>query len=797
MNRLQTLGSLDLRAADGASLQAVLRQTKRLALLSYMAVEKPGQFHRRDHLLGLFWPEADLKGGRASLSQAIHFLRQYLGKDAIINRGDEEIGIATDRLVCDAAVFQEHVSAGRFREAMDVYGGPLLAGIFVDEAEGFEQWLEQKRDTLQRDAMRACAALADEATAREDHGDVAHWLRRAIQSFPYDENLHRRLISALDRAGDRAAALLAYEELEEKLRADFEAEPSAETKELIQAVRARSDAQNLPAIPVIQPGTRGRTADVAHLAAVPRVPRRRIGALVALILLVTAGLVWGAWTVTTKDEPATLPLTRIAVLYFNDATANQELGYLSDGLTTSLIDHLGQVRRIEVISQNGVRPFRGDSIGLDSIARQLQVGTIVGGAISRSGDRLRVNVEIVNGTTGVVVRTKQFERPVGELFALLDDVSREVGSFLRSSLGEEVQLQRYRSETSNVAAWQAVKKAQILLADGQTRTDAGDVQGAQRIFDDAETLLRRASELDKDWAEPHEVASRLHVRKAWLSYMTGEGKSQDRHLSEAMASADKAIELNVSSPSVYEARGRVLLTRWLMLPYQAAELHELQERAEKDLLSAVSLDPENARAESSLSLLYETQGRFEDARRAARRALDADAYLEDAENILVRLFHASFEVGDDEQAGHWCDEVRRRMTGQWPAAQCDLMLLGWRNDGSVDAHKALHILENFGSAEGAALRSAMRPRLVMLAAAVVGISGDLAAAERMVSEAKAAAPNDRELLLYEAAMRARLNQHIEARRLMNDYVAQNPRARLRVENGRLFKPLQARVVAAR
>src|SRR5687768_1879064 len=160
MIRLKTLGSLDLRAPDGTILQPILRQPKRLALLAYLAIEKPGQFHRRDELLGLFWPESDLRGGRASLSQAIHFLRQYLGKDAIVNRGDEEIGIAADLVWCDARAFQEQLAARQFVQAMELYEGQLLPSFFVGESDGFEQWLEQKRDSLQREAMRACIALA-------------------------------------------------------------------------------------------------------------------------------------------------------------------------------------------------------------------------------------------------------------------------------------------------------------------------------------------------------------------------------------------------------------------------------------------------------------------------------------------------------------------------------------------------------------------------------------------------------------------------------------------------------------
>ena len=792
MIRLQTLGSLDLRAADGTSMQPVLRQTKRLALLAYLAIEKPGQFHRRDHLLGLFWPESDLKGGRASLSQAIHFLRQYLGKDAIVNRGDEEIGLNLDAISCDAAQFQVHVGQGRFADAMELYTGPLLTGIFVGEAEGFEEWLEQKRDTLQRDAIKACSALADAAQSRDDHGDVAHWLRRAVAISSFDETLRRRLIQALDRSGDRAAALLAYEEFEEKLKSEFESEPSAETQELMRVVRARSDAQVLP-MPLYN--RRAAAAEVGPQfdAPVKLHPRRRFAVAAVVAMLAVGGGLLGALVTSEREVVQPLPLNKIAVLYFDDTSPNNELEYLTDGLTGTLIELLGQVRGIDVISLNGVRPFRGDTVALDSIARQLGVGTIVEGSISKSGDVLRVVVQMVNGADGVVLETQRFERPIGELFALLDDVSGEVGSFLRSSVGEEVQLQRYRSETENVTAWQAVQKASKLISDGRDRADAGDFAGAARIYDDAEMLLDRAAKLDKNWGEPYEVASRLHVLKAWRSLMIGDVELRDQHFKAALAAADRALELNASSATAFEARGRAHLTRWLLLPYDSPILQGLQQRAEQDFLSAISLDPENARAESALSLLYETQGRFEDARQAARRALDADAYLEDAENILVRLFQTSFEVGDDEEAGHWCDEVRRRMTGQWPAARCDLQLLAW-GPGSVDARKALYILETFGSAEGAALRATVRPRLMVLTATVVARSGDVARAEQMVAEAKAAAPKDRELLLYEAAMRARLNQSAAARQLLTDYISQNPRARLRVENGRMFKPLHTTAV---
>jgi DNA-binding SARP family transcriptional activator/TolB-like protein/Flp pilus assembly protein TadD len=785
MIRLQTLGSLDLRAADGPSLYQILRQPKRLALLAYLAIEKPGAFHRRDHLLGLFWPEADERGGRASLSQAVHFLRQALGKDVIVNRGDEEIGLAADQLWCDAANFQHLVSEKRFGEAIGLYQGELLPSFFVDEATGFEQWLEQKRGDLQRAAMRAATALADAAETKADYDDVVLWLRRAINYFPYDETLHRRLIAALDGAGDRAAALRAYDDLVQILRTEFDAEPSAETRSLIDAVRARSEAQSLPQLSATP--MNGAARFPATLA---RRPRRRLIATSVVMVLIASALLWGS--AAFREPQPGAPVNRIAVLFFNDATPNNELAHIAEGLTTSLIDQLGQIRQLEVISQNGVRPFRGDSIPLDSIARQLDVGTIVGGSVSSSGDVLRVTVEMIKGASGIVARTRTFERPTGELFALLDDVTREVGSFLRVSVGEEVKLQAYRSETQSVQAWQAVQRADQLLSDADSAADAAQAAIATGLFVRADSLLELAARLDEKWPTPLVLRARSHEMRAWLA-LVGRESGPREHLGVALQATEDALRRDRRSAAAYEARGRIRYVQWLLFEFSTPGAQRLLADAERDLTLALDLDPERARAESTLSLLYESLGRFEDARNAAARALRADAYLEEANQVVIRLFQASFEVGDDTEAGYWCDEVRRRMAGHWPEAYCDLLLLAWSKNATPDARKALHILENFGQQDRAELRAAMRPRLAILAASVVARSGDIKRAEQMLGEARRGAPHDPELLQFEAALRVQLADYENARRLLLEYLKRNPTARPRLEQSRIFKPLHAQL----
>lgn len=76
MIELRTLGTLDLRDSDGHNLTTALTQSKRLALLVYLALASPRGFQRRDTLLGLFWPESDDRRARAALRQAVRYLRR-------------------------------------------------------------------------------------------------------------------------------------------------------------------------------------------------------------------------------------------------------------------------------------------------------------------------------------------------------------------------------------------------------------------------------------------------------------------------------------------------------------------------------------------------------------------------------------------------------------------------------------------------------------------------------------------------------------------------------------------------
>ena len=238
---LRTLGTLDLHSAEGRELHALLAQPKRVALLVYLCIAQPHGFHRRDTLLGLFWPDSDQEHARTSLRKSLHILRRALGEDAILSRGDEEVAVDFQLVSCDATEFETSVKANRLEEALELYGGDLLTGFFIDEAPEFDRWLHAERTRLHGSAARAALALANQLAAAGDIAAAVISARRSLGFSGTDERALQKLIELQGRAGDRAGAIQTYDAFARTLAAEYQTEPAAETRSLIERVRSGAD----------------------------------------------------------------------------------------------------------------------------------------------------------------------------------------------------------------------------------------------------------------------------------------------------------------------------------------------------------------------------------------------------------------------------------------------------------------------------------------------------------------------------------------------------------------------------
>src|SRR5690606_6286342 len=179
MLRLTTLGTLDLRGPEGADCAAVLAQPKRLGLLIYLAAASPRRFHRRDSLLALFWPELDESHARAALRRSLYFLRNALGGEAIVGRGDDEISVSAS-LWCDVPACEAALSAGDLARALELFGGDFFAGFHVAGAPESRGWRDRIRSRLRDLAAGAARTLADDLAGLDRPEEALAYARRAL-----------------------------------------------------------------------------------------------------------------------------------------------------------------------------------------------------------------------------------------------------------------------------------------------------------------------------------------------------------------------------------------------------------------------------------------------------------------------------------------------------------------------------------------------------------------------------------------------------------------------------------------
>jgi serine/threonine-protein kinase len=446
---LRLFGGLDLRGPEASDLRPDLNQPKRQALLAYLALASPRGFHRRDTLTALFWPEFDEVHARNALSQAIHVLRRGLGAGVVINRGPEEVGLDWSRLWCDATAFERALDDGRPAQALELYRGDLLQGFFLSGTLEFERWLEDARNRLRERAREAAWGLSRESEESGDPLGALRWARRAAELAPDDELSLQGLVSLLDRAGNRAAALHAYEQFARRLDEDYAAEPSPETQALVRSIRQRKAPADGGIAAVAEPHSpapmRGASieeprADPLHTP-VPENPGRRLLLVETLLLAILSTLL-----ATIRDQgPAgpneVLPRTGpvLAVLPFRvlGPEANIWREGMVDLLSTNL-DGVAGMRTIDprvVLSRwrarigDGADPAdRGEAF---RVAQETGAGYALMGTLVVSNEEVRLIGEMYDLQSGRLRVRSQVEGVPDSILVLIDRWSLQ---FLRSGL---------------------------------------------------------------------------------------------------------------------------------------------------------------------------------------------------------------------------------------------------------------------------------------------------------------------------------------------------------------------------
>jgi serine/threonine-protein kinase len=485
-----------------------------------------------------------------------------------------------------------------------------------------------------------------------------------------------------------------------------------------------------------------------------------------------------AWALVARRHPgvaaaAGLDPRHLAVLYFDDLSREHSLGYLADGITEALIADLSRVQPLVVTSRNGVTPYRHASSPPDSIARALDVGTLVQGSVDDVGGRVRVSVRLIDGASGADYKRASFEQPTGNPLGTRDSISRRVAEFLRERLGEEVRLRTERLGTNDAAAWSLLQQAERSRKDAELRFEQDDLAGTAAAFERADTLTARAEAADPKWVDPIVLRGQMAYRRARL---TQDRRELTQWIGIATGHAERALARFPNEAAALELRGTIRLWAFLQqLASDPARASELLTGARKDLETAVQIDPTRAGAHNALSVLYYQTEDVPAALLAARKAYEQDAYLAVAPDIVSRLFVGSYDLEQFTQAKRWCLEGNRRFPRDYRFAECRLLVMT-TDVAPADVAEAWQLLARLDSITPLPRRVAEHHRAQMFVGAVLARAGLKDSARHVLVAARAGREADpqQELPSLEAFARTLLGEPGEAIELLKRYVAANP-----------------------
>ena len=617
MVEIRVLGSFELSASDGRPVTTLARRPMRAALLAYLAAAVPRGFHRRDKLLALFWPELSESRARAALSQALYVLRSALGEEAVLTRGDTEVGLDGGGVWCDVSAFEAALDAGRPAEALALYRGDLLDGFFVSGAPEFERWLDRERGRLRQRASEGAWMLAEAKAAERDTLIAERWARRAAELSPADEAMARRLMRFLNGLGDRAAALRAYDTFACQLATEYELEPSAETRALSLAIRQEEQQQTAPPGPPRQPTPIGdpHASDARppsrprRQGEQPRGPRRSwrrslvSAALGATALAIALG--YGIVKLSGGEAGSRSRIPRIVVLPFRNLGASED-AYFADGITDEITARLAMKSGLSVIGRQTSSYYAKSGKTARQVGKEIDADYVLEGTVTwqrssaKGPARVRVRPQLIRTRDEADVWAAVLDEDVveaGALFALLSGVADRVVEELHVAVAAPPERTLGTIPTTSLEAYEDYLRGREFLG----RSWAAPNREA------AIAMLERAVARDSGFGLAYAWLSFAHTDAFWLNALGAE------HLDRARVAGAAALRLDPALPDGHKFVGHYY--------YVCCEDYG---RALSHLNRAHAARPGDAQTVMFIGNVHKRQGHWEDAIRYYERAAALD-----------------------------------------------------------------------------------------------------------------------------------------------------------------------------
>ena len=571
---LNLFGGFRASGPDATALR--FSSKKAQALLAYLAVETDRP-QPRERLATLLWGNTGEERARHNLRQSVAKIRQAFG-EIVVGDGD---CLALDTAACRTDVGEFVTLAGSgdsaaLRRCLDLYRGELLAGLEPREPE-FADWLLVERSRFRQAACEIAAKLAERLIDEKRHDDAIAVLVDLLAIDPAEENAHRQLMQLYADCGRRSEALRQFQRCETALRNELGAEPAADTKRLFELLK------DSPASP--------------------------------------AGGV--------SVAPAEGAVPAVAVLPFENLSG-ADSGYFADGIAEDLITALSCFNSLAVISRGSTFTYRDATTPEKTIARELGAQFLVRGSVQRSSDRVRINVQLMDAEAGLQVWGHRYDREMGDVFALQDEIT----STLVSTLAGRVEAARLRR--ARKAAPERLDAYDLVLR-GKDHHHRFTPQDCELCID----MFRRAIARDPSFAVAH----------AWLACAYGQAmvfRPEDKEglVDLSQASAERGLELDDNESESHRILAQVQLTRGNL------------ERSLWHQEKALFLNPNDDRVICAQGEILAYVGKAEEAEGWVRKAMRLNPYHPD--RYWTHLARALFHLGRFAETLEALDNIARQ-----------------------------------------------------------------------------------------------------------------------------------------